>query len=52
MKRLSIYIMLLLTGVILGLFVMSIPSVRYDLNYNGKVDIADFIKYHNYYINH
>ena len=52
MKRTIIYISLFLIGLILGIIIMGIPSIRYDFNNNGKVDISDFLKYHNYYIEH
>lgn len=52
MKKSYIYIIIFIIGLLMGLFIMNIPAIRYDLNYNGKVDIADFIKYKNYYINH
>lgn len=49
MKKTIIYISLILIGVILGVSIMMIPRVRYDLNFNGRVDIADFLKYYYYY---
>lgn len=52
MKKVVLGIVLFIIGMIIGFSIGLIPKIRYDLNYNGKVDIADFLKYHNYYINH
>ena len=51
MKKIMIYITLVIIGVIIGVSIMNIPRIRYDLNYNGKVDIADFLRYYKYFIN-
>lgn len=51
-ERLLGVILGVLLGIVIGILIMHIPKIRYDLNGNGKVDIADFIKYHNYYKNH
>lgn len=52
MRKAINYIIIFIIGLIMGLFIMNIPAIRYDLNYNGRVDIADFLRYHNYFINH
>ena len=51
MKKIVIYIILFIIGFIAGFSIMNIPKIRYDLNYNGKVDIADFLRYYKYFIN-
>ena len=51
MKKVINYIVLFIIGFIIGFSIMNIPKIRYDLNYNGTVDIADFIRYYKYFIN-
>lgn len=51
-ERLLGVILGILLGIVVGMLIMHIPKIRYDLNGNGRVDIADFLKYKDYYINH
>lgn len=52
MKKVIIYISLFIIGFIIGFSIMNIPKVRYDFNYNGKIDVADLIRFFNYYREH
>ncbi len=37
-------------GIILTILITRIPSVRYDINSDGKVTLADAVKIVNYYL--
>lgn len=53
MKKVIIGLLLgIVLGFIIGIIIFNIPSIKYDLNNNGQIDIADLIKMNNYYINH
>lgn len=49
-KKLIIMFVLLLIGFIIGFIVADIPRLRYDLNNDGKVNMADIVKLVNYYL--
>ena len=50
-RKLIIIIGLPLIGFIIGYLIANIPKLRYDLNNDGKVNIADVTKLVNYYLN-
>ena len=52
MKKILVIILTLLVGIAIGVGIMHIPAIRYDLNHNGRVDIADFLRYYKYFLEH
>lgn len=50
MKKIVLYICLFITGIIIGFLIGLIPRIRYDLNNDGKVNVADITKLVNYYL--
>ena len=48
-RKISIYLGLFLIGFVIGYSIANIPKLRYDLNNDGKVNVADFIELKNYY---
>ena len=52
MKKIVIYILLFIIGFITGFIIADIPRIRYDLNNDGKVNVADITKLVNYYLDH
>ena len=44
------FILGLSIGIILTILITRIPSVRYDINNDGKVTLADAVKVVNYYL--
>lgn len=52
MKKIVLYICLFIIGIIIGFIIGLIPRIRYDLNNDGKVNVADIIKLNKYYLDH
>ena len=52
MKKIVLYILFFIIGVIVGFIIADIPRIRYDLNNDGKVNVADIIKLNKYYLDH
>ena len=42
----------IIIGLIIGIVICNIPIIRYDLNGDGKVNVADEVKLVNYIVNH
>ena len=51
-RKISIYLGLFLIGFIIGYSIANIPKLRYDLNNDGKINMADVVKLVNYYVKH
>lgn len=51
MKKIVLYICLFIIGIIIGFIIGLIPRIRYDLNNDGKINVADITKLANYYLN-
>lgn len=51
MRKILFYIGLFLIGGIIGFAIANIPRIRYDLNNDGKINMADITKLVNYYLN-
>lgn len=49
-RKISIYLGLFLIGFVIGYAIANIPKLRYDLNNDGKVNVADMIELRNYYL--
>lgn len=52
MKKIVLYIILFIIGCIIGFLIGLVPRLRYDLNNDGKVNVADIVKLVNYYLEH
>ena len=53
MRKILFYIGLFLLGLVFGyLITINVPVLRYDLNNDGKINMADVVKLVNYYLNH
>lgn len=52
MKKIVLYICLIIIGIVIGFIIGLIPRIRYDLNNDGKVNVADIIKLNKYYLDH
>lgn len=53
MRKILFYIGLFLLGLVFGyLITINVPVLRYDLNNDGKINMADITKLVNYYLNH
>jgi hypothetical protein len=51
MRKILFYIGLFLLGLVFGyLITINVPILRYDLNNDGKVNVADVIKLNQYYL--
>lgn len=51
-RKIIILLGLPLIGFIIGFMVANIPRIRYDLNNDGKISMADVVKLVNYYVKH
>lgn len=49
-RKLIILLGLPLIGLIIGYLIANIPRLRYDLNNDGKINVADIIELRNYYL--
>ena len=49
-NEISKYIFIFVTGALFSLLICQIPKIRYDINNDGKVTMADAVKIVNYYI--
>lgn len=52
MKKVILSIGLIFIGFILGVLLYQIPSIRYDHNYNGRIDVSDIVDFFNTYNKH
>lgn len=52
MKKILLYAVLFIIGFVIGYLIADIPRLRYDLNNDGKINIADVVKLVNYYLAH
>lgn len=50
MKKIVLYAVLFVVGFIIGYLIADIPRLRYDLNNDGKVNVADILKLNKYYL--
>ena len=51
MKKIVLYAVLFIIGFVIGYLIADIPRLRYDLNNDGKINVADITKLANYYLN-
>lgn len=49
-RKVIVAVGLVLIGFITGYLIANIPRLRYDLNNDGKVNVADVIKLNQYYL--
>ena len=49
-RKISIYLGLLLIGFVIGYSIANIPKLRYDLDNDGKITVKDMIVLRNYYL--